>query len=824
MPFADPTVCPSCAGRIEKATRCPHCGLDLTTHEIQQAWSALTVADQWVERARALQHTAAPAAAGQAAPAEAGAASLPTAPPIQTPPPRRRSLSAGAILLGLGALCILVAGTIFVTVSWGSLGVGGRAAVLLAVTGLFGALGWFVARRGLRGSSEAVWSVFLGLVTLDWFAARDQGLFGLDSWPFNASATTWAVLVIGAGVAIVLHGRRHLSVELLAPSIVGGVAAWVAGGSLGSELSDHVRGAFWPGMLAAVVAAAAAEVMRRGSMRVGSWIGLAGAGVYVLFAGVAAVDDAVEHPSLHDLTVDAHGLALLLLVLAAIGVGVVVSRGRWLASAVAVAGAATLVVLPIEDAWHDRGGYVSVAVLAAVGAWVVAQTGDWWRGARVTMSLGAVGLAIASAPWAARALAVAAEGGVGPRTDGLSTRLHPDDLPDAGPWWLVLVVGVALVSVLAAARRWPESTNIRPHLAPAAWIVGAAWGVAASATTLPPAVSIGSAILGAGAILAVALRKAHVAWTWVGPVLVAVAPLTTVSSWPAAVIVWPLAGVVLAAVAIRAADVPLRAAAAFMSTAWGLGTTAVVFELLDADDRWTGLGLVAAALVGLAIGVFAVRDVWGHRAVEVAAAFLGTVGLGLGSDSTLGFAALVWTVAGAGVVILGLVSTRRRWYRWAGSGLLGVGYVLRLAASDVDVVEAYTLPFAAFMLAAGLWAMRRSDGPGSVQALLPGVVLAMLPSLPQALDDPTSLRALLLGIGSAIALGVGVVKRWKVPFVAGALVLVILAVANLGPIALAVPRWILFALAGVLLGGAGITWEDRVRDGRAAVRYIDSMR
>jgi hypothetical protein len=176
------------------------------------------------------------------------------------------------------------------------------------------------------------------------------------------------------------------------------------------------------------------------------------------------------------------------------------------------------------------------------------------------------------------------------------------------------------------------------------------------------------------------------------------------------------------------------------------------------------------------------------------------------------------------VVVLGLTSPRRTWYRWVGSGLLGVAYVLRLAASDVDVVEAYTLPFAAFLLAVGLWAMRDTNGPGSVRALLPGVATAMLPSLPFALDEPTSLRALLLGIGAALALFVGTWRRWQVPFVAGALVLAAITLANLGPVALAVPRWTLLAVVGGLLGAAGITWEDRVRDGRAAIRYVGSMR
>jgi hypothetical protein len=150
--------------------------------------------------------------------------------------------------------------------------------------------------------------------------------------------------------------------------------------------------------------------------------------------------------------------------------------------------------------------------------------------------------------------------------------------------------------------------------------------------------------------------------------------------------------------------------------------------------------------------------------------------------------------------------------------------VLRLAASDVDVVEAYTLPFAAFLLAVGWWAMRDENGPGSVRALLPGVALALLPSLPQALDEPTGMRALLLGIGAAIALAVGTWRRWQVPFVAGALVLALLVLVNVGPPALALPRWVLIASAGALFLAAGITWDDRVRDGRAAIRYVGSMR
>jgi hypothetical protein len=558
---------------------------------------------------------------------------------------------------------------------------------------------------------------------------------------------------------------------------------------------------------------------------VGSWISFAGAAFYGLFAIGFAVSEAAEHPSLRDLVVDVHGLPLGVVVLVAVASGVLVERVRWGAAAVAVAGAATLVSLPIEDASPERGGYLAVAVLVGAGAWVVARDNDWFRGARLSIAVGTAGLALVSAPWVGRLLAVVIEGGSADRTDDLFTRLRPDDAPEVGPWWVALIVTAGLASALAGARRWPESAAVRAHLHPAAVCTVVAGVVAAAAAVDLPAVAIGGALVAGGAVLSTAPAGTPVGWRWVGPAVVALAPLSTLSSWPAAVIVWPAAGLVLGAVALRTGDVALRFAAAFAAVGWVLGTVLPALELVDGDDRWTALALVIAGLVGLAASLFAVRDDLTHLATEAASTVVGISGLAAaGVVSTLGFASLAWTTAGAGVVVLGLTSPRRTWYRWVGSGLLGVAYVLRLAASDVDVVEAYTLPFAAFLLAVGLWAMRDVDGPGSVRALLPGVATAMLPSLPLAIDEPTSLRALLLGLGAALALAVGTWRRWQVPFVAGALVLAALAVANLGPVALAVPRWTLLAVVGVVLGGAGITWEDRVRDGRAAIRYVASMR
>jgi len=52
----------------------------------------------------------------------------------------------------------------------------------------------------------------------------------------------------------------------------------------------------------------------------------------------------------------------------------------------------------------------------------------------------------------------------------------------------------------------------------------------------------------------------------------------------------------------------------------------------------------------------------------------------------------------------------------------------------------------------------------------------------------------------------------------------VLAVRELGPVAVAVPRWTLFALAGALLLTVGVTWERRSRELIAAARYVAALR
>ena len=153
-----------------------------------------------------------------------------------------------------------------------------------------------------------------------------------------------------------------------------------------------------------------------------------------------------------------------------------------------------------------------------------------------------------------------------------------------------------------------------------------------------------------------------------------------------------------------------------------------------------------------------------------------------------------------------------------------MAYVALIVDSGFSFVEAYTLPLGAAALAAGLYLLRSKPDASTWMYLGPGLALALLPSVPQALVEPTELRALVLGVAALVVLAVGVRLGWQAPFATGATILTLLVLFNIGPYANAAPRVVLIAAAGAVMLGLGISWEDRVRDGRKIVGYVRSMR
>jgi hypothetical protein len=431
-------------------------------------------------------------------------------------------------------------------------------------------------------------------------------------------------------------------------------------------------------------------------------------------------------------------------------------------------------------------------------------------------------LALCSLPWLVRYAELVDQGAFGPRFAQLMVPLVSDEW--SGPGWVSVAVCGGLAGLLAAARRWPELLRFERHVAAAAWTMLGAGVLGAVGTRVWPAVAVAAATLAVGAALAVRNRRAPDGWRHAGAALVVAAPMVTMSSWPASVIIWPAAAAALLALTFLWRDGWLRRAAVFAGTAWAVLSIGALMRWLGYQNNWTALALVAAALAALGIAMLLAKREWTHRSAEASAALIGAFGLLLSAVDAQRADWLPWTVGGAGVAFIGIMTPRRRTYIPVGSALLGIAYVLRLADAGVDVVEAYTAPFAVVLLAAGLWAMRKSPSLGTSRALSAGTTLALLPSLPQALDEPTSVRSLVLGLVAAVFLFAGTRLRWKVPFVGGAAVLLLVVLANVGPWAFAVPRWSLIAVLGGLAIAVGATWESRVRDGRAAVGYISRMR
>jgi hypothetical protein len=185
--------------------------------------------------------------------------------------------------------------------------------------------------------------------------------------------------------------------------------------------------------------------------------------------------------------------------------------------------------------------------------------------------------------------------------------------------------------------------------------------------------------------------------------------------------------------------------------------------------------------------------------------------------------AMVLTVVGTAVAAIAVRDADRRPMSWLGVGILGCATLIRVAA-DVKAPELYTLPAALLLLGAGLWRLRTDPDSDSLDALGSGLTLALLPSLLLALEDPISTRGVLVGAAGVAALVLGVRERLATPLLVGAGTTALLALREMQPLSEAVPRWVSLALLGLALLAVGITWETRLRNLRAAGRYLVGLR
>ena len=746
--------------------------------------------------------------------------------PAFAAPPRREATAPSVqnVLLLLGATLLILAAIAFTLVSWGSMGIAGRALVLGAVT--LATLGAPVAllRRGLRSTAESLAGLGLVLTVLDAYALHEVAFPDGDGTTFAAAATTllaalWAAY--GFGVAALPSPgvsrtepttARTLFLPLPSALVVAQLPLilWVvaAGGGIHTVTAAMLVTAVMDMVIALRVSPRAVRFVA-----VGGAFGLGGLGV--LTAGVISLSS--NGPG-------AAARATALLVLAAAGV----FAAAWLVPGPGLrTGAAT------------TGGLLMVATLG--GLLRVPLSYDWAVLGYLTCGMGLLalrrgslpepvrrGLGLASvgvqgiallltlpavvtvlfgpAAWVSRVWSGAPEDARAAATVDIPWPMHETTAP------LVLI---AVAAVLALAVR---NTAWRPRALTAA--LSLAWVTAMivpAALQLPYAVGL----LVDGLIVVALVSLTHRIATALALFASLVLAALSLASEPATLAVLTSLTALLAAAAWRGRLAPVTAG---FSLGYATALACAVGGALGWQPQHIAL-LVLAVPVTAALLAARLTDPVTTLVVEISGTVAGVLAIGL-AGAELPVLALV--LALCGVIAAGTaLRPERRSVGYAAAALFVLAAWVRLSTWNVGSPEAYTLAVTVPALLVGALRRRRDPNASSWTAYGPGLAATLAPSLLTAWADPHWTRPLLLGAAALLVTLIGARHRLQAPLLLGGGTLVLDTLHELAPYLAqavgALPRWAPPALAGVLLLALGATYEQRIRDARRVREVLGKM-
>ena len=788
-------MCPDCSSRLPvQVVTCPSCRLPLRGPLASELLQTLRTADDLLTRLRT-ESTAQP----QPAP-------MPSYP---APPSASRgpsTLSVPRILLGLGALCLLVAAVIFLAVAWSWLGVGGRTAVLVALTVLSGGLGVWLGRRELRVAAESLTTVGLGLLALDVIGADNAGWLGdLDSAGLTC-AVGGTVLVTALALAVMTRLGAPQVLAALGLSVLGlGVVA----------ASGHVTTT----VTAIVLAQAGLAVIGRlRGLLLLQVLAAVGAAWWWLGLFLVAMDDATAHPSLHGLWVEGYGGGLLAASLLLLLPVPFVRSHDALTRALTAATAAMLTVTVCLPATDESATVLGTVSLAALLVWTLVSLATpvtWRLVPRLPMLLAGLPVLGITAGLAAQA-AVNAVGDQSPFTQDAGVRLEDPDLL-ASPALLVLGAAGLLLAVVSLL---PRPTQLRRQV-PVGVVLLAAIGTLALFPVPAWTVAAALVLLGSG-LLADAWSRDGAFGQAEALVGLAVATLAVPVTLRSDVLSTISAAALVAITAVLA----WRGRTDDLRVAGGVLLPPVIAGLLWSAAAVAGIEQVDRGVpVLIVVGLLAIASP--RVEIEAAALLAGlaaSVAAIAAADDVSVALAVHLTVAGVLVCASALIHPDRRTVGWAGGVLLAAATWVRLADIGVTAPEAYTMPSAVALVLVGLHRLWRDPDASTASTLTPGLLLATVPTLLWVLADPVSLRAALLGAGCLVLLLVGATLRWSAPLLVGAGVGTVVVLRELAPYAAETPQWVLIGAAGTVLTVVGITWERRLRDLRRASTYVDRLR
>lgn len=834
-----PIPCPACSRLLpESPSSCPGCHLPLTGPDAARLWQVdQSMAALQLERTSLIAAlraggttpaTGAPVAAagpvvatGAGTALAAGAATGPLA--TQPVPATRRTWTTQQTLLAVGVLLVLVAASIALAIAWFLIGRTGQMVVMSGFTAAAVVAALQLSRRNLPSSAEALAIVAGGLLLLDVSAARRFGLANLDAVDGRAYAATTGLLVAVLLAALHRSDRRIAGFALLslAAASVGwaGIVAFADTAAGVAALS--LAGAVLFGLAHLAIPTSFGLTRRAATGPAAGWaaVSFAVAGVGALTASVDALESTAAR-RVHELTVDGLASVAILAILATAGAlvirHVVAVRAARLGSRAAVRADWTARLLSGD--WRALGVVAVVATAAAPTAVLTlsSQLGSFWTAVlAVLTAILATGLAVSRVRTTSVGTAwCEAQTGL-----ALAVLILVAVVQDSRPATITTLTATALAAAVAAVNRpgWRV---------PATAVAGIAAVAAVTLTgaLVSPNAEVLAATVTASALIAFGLARRtmpeEAPLATVGYVGLAGALLRALAgALPDGVVVTVLAVITLAAVATAVLRPVLRAAAAGVAalaaswalwlagglvgpqTQWGLLVSAAL--ALVAVAQWRRrhpeeivVGLLAV-LVGLTTVAVAVERSWPHAAAGAAAAY-GLI--------AVGYAALPHRRAVVTLAVVGLTTTA-----W-----------LELAHAEVTTLEAWSLPLAALVLAACLWS-HRELGDHTWLTAGPGLAVALLPSaLFTAVDDGV-LRPLVTVSVAVLVLVVGALRRWQALVVLGAAAAVVIALTQLGPYAVQLPRYLTLGTLGVALLAIGARYEQRRADARQAVSWLASM-
>ncbi|GHD24638.1 hypothetical protein GCM10010313_61710 [Streptomyces violarus] len=738
--------------------------------------------------------------------------------PATPPAPETAAPSVQNVLLVLGGVLLTLAAAVFTLVSWGHMGITGRALVLGAVTLAALAGPVLLLKRGLRSTAESVAGLGLALTVLDAYALHEAALTGTDGTGYAAAAS--AVLAVIWSAYGLLPATAALRLPL--PSALVAAQFPLLLWALAADAGPYVITAAL--LVTAGLDVVAALRVTAGSVRITAAVGAYGMGGWgVLAAGWLS------------LTADGPGAAAraggLLLLAAGIALGAAWRGpgtrhplGLAIASGLLTVGAFGGVArsgLPSE--WAVPAYVVcGIALLAAVRAgrlpdairrgfaWasgVVQALALLWTLPVVTVVL------LGPAGWVGRVWSGAPSDA---RTAVTVEAPWPAD-SSAAP--AVLVAVAAVLALAVRTERWRARARLGA--------LGLLW---TTALLLPAVLGIpyvaGMSVLGVMTAAALYVRPATVPAARLTALVLALVTsvslaLTALASQTATLVVLSVLVALFAAASWRASAAPVTAPAALVYAAALASATGAAADWPPAGTALLVLAVpAAAALLAARLGE--------HRAtvpVEIVGAATGLLPVGLAvTDPPL----LALVLALCGVIAAGTaLRPGRRPVGYAATALFVLAAWVRLAAWDVGTPEAYTLPVTVPALLVGALRRRRDPRASSWTAYGPGLAATLLPSLVAAWADPHWTRPLLLGTAALLVTLLGARHHLQAPLVLGGSVLALVTLHELAPYVVqvtgALPRWAPPALAGLLLLALGATYEQRIRDVRRVREVLGRM-